>query len=182
MEVIDAKDYSVLIAASITSTPKFLRAVILGIPILKPSWIVESLKAKKQQQHEAHMLDDKAEEERLSFRLSESLERARKSKLMAGCYVYISFEAFKTLDIHGNELTVLSGGECIEIRQKKMTDLWMRDIRRRAESFRSNGEVHRKILFVFKSKTDVPIDELDCNVLKYSVNEFLGVILRQSYE
>lgn len=57
---------------------------------MSPKWIDASAKAKKWLREAQFSLDDHAAERRWNFKLSQSLERARKAKVLNGVRVYIT--------------------------------------------------------------------------------------------
>ncbi|XP_012275032.1 mediator of DNA damage checkpoint protein 1 [Orussus abietinus] len=81
---------TVLVTDKVRRTYKFLYALSLAIPIVSVNWILESKKSKQFLNVEDFILEDPAAEATFRFSLRESLEKAKKQKLLNGYKVVLT--------------------------------------------------------------------------------------------
>lgn len=95
-----------LITQHVARTEKFLSCVSVAQYILTPDWITESIAQGRLVDETPYILRDSDAEKQYQFRLTTSLEKARKGKLMEGKEVYV------TPKTHPSKETVKQIVEC----------------------------------------------------------------------
>ena len=99
-----------LIAAKISRTEKFLKAIPLGLFIVTPDWFYDSVAVGKFLDESTYMLKDSLMEEKFHFSLQESLSRAKNSQIFTSMTFYImerTTPPFKILE----DIIVCAGGK-----------------------------------------------------------------------
>ncbi|EMR09489.1 hypothetical protein PNEG_02077 [Pneumocystis murina B123] len=120
----DAKDCTHLVTSRIQRTQKFLSALSYAPKILSVDWIKACLKERKIMDENNYFLIDPESELKYSFKLSESLDRARKNKhsLFKGYLFQISPAAVSNYN-NGidtiKQIIEVNGGVCISAISRK---------------------------------------------------------------
>ncbi|EME88982.1 uncharacterized protein MYCFIDRAFT_213487 [Pseudocercospora fijiensis CIRAD86] len=112
----DPKDVDILVAPKLLRTKKFVCA-LAGAPLVVDTSFLDTALTKKKLIEDPHMLKDREGEERLGFKLTESLERAEVNdrKLFRGWSIYVTSDVKGGFDTY-KDIIKLNGGNAFEYR------------------------------------------------------------------
>jgi hypothetical protein len=125
----DPKEVDILVAPKILRTKKFVCA-LAGAPLIVDSKFLDTALSKKKLTGNPAMLKDREGEERLGFRLADSLERAKSNKrqLFRGWTIYVTKEVKGGFDTY-KDIVGLNGGTALLYTGRTGTILAKRDVR-----------------------------------------------------
>ena len=90
-------DCTVLVANQIKRTTKFLSMLAKGVPIVSPSWIVESKKYFRFLDPWDYILTDPPNEKKWGFKLADTLQKAKRDPLLGGKLIVLKYFCIKIL-------------------------------------------------------------------------------------
>ncbi|KAG7188021.1 hypothetical protein KM043_015767 [Ampulex compressa] len=86
----DPMKCTVLVTDKVRRTVKFLCCLALSVPIVSIDWLLESEKSGSFLDLESYILEDPAAEAKFKFRLKDSLDKAKRQKLLEGYMVVLT--------------------------------------------------------------------------------------------